>query len=71
MAPCPTARNTISVSRTSWYTETDLASRLMHPKVMSQFLLADCTGSVDLVSKDQEGNFGQLLDRQQSTELSS
>ena len=36
---------------------------------MSELLLADCTGGVDLVSEDEERNLGELLDAQEGVEL--
>lgn len=48
---------------------TDLSSCLVQSQMMSQLLLADGTGRVNLVSQNEEGNLGELLDGQESVEL--
>lgn len=47
----------------------NLASRLVETQVVSQLLLAHSSYSVDLVAKDQERNFSELLDGEQRVEL--
>ena len=46
-----------------------LAGGLVEPDGLAQFLLRDGTGRVDLVAKDEEGHFGELLDREERVEL--
>lgn len=50
-------------------TSTYLASSLVQPQVVSEFLLAHGTRCVDLVTEDEERNFGKLLDGKQSVQF--
>lgn len=38
--------------------------------MVPQLLLADCARGVDLVSKDEEGDFAELLNREESVQFS-
>ena len=48
---------------------TCLASGLVETQVMSELLLADGAGRVDLVAEDEERHLGELLDGEQRVEL--
>lgn len=48
---------------------TDLAGRLVQSQVVPQFLFANGTRGINLVSEDEEGNLGELFNGQKGIEF--
>lgn len=46
-----------------------LACRLVHAQLVSQLILRNSLGVIDLVAQDDEGNLGKLLHREEGVEL--
>jgi hypothetical protein len=46
-----------------------LPRRLVQSQLVSQFILADCIGVVDLVSEDQEGDFREIFHGEEGVEF--
>lgn len=49
--------------------ETHLPSRLVQPQVVSELVLADSAGRVDLVPEHEEGHLREILDGEERVEL--
>ena len=47
-----------------------LSGGLVESKMMPQLFFTNSTGGVNLVTQDEEGDFGKLFDREQGIEFS-